>query len=351
MKAKKFTISVIIVTVVLLIVFACCTVIIDPYFHYHKPLDKLSYTFSEERYVNDGILRHFEYDGIITGTSMAENFKASEADKLWNGSFVKTPFSGESYRGIGERLLTAFKYNKDIKTVIWGLDASRVLDDKDVLRWEEYPDYLYDNNVFNDVRYVLNKDIFIKEDLNTLTYSFAGYDTTDFDFYANTNKISKYGKEYVLSKYSRAEKTDKQLSFGEEHKKTIRDNLDQNVTSLVVANPTVDFYLFTPPYNICYFDNVNRKGELKLFIEAMKYQTQLLLEYDNVHLYEFFDETSLICNLDIYKDTIHYNETINSWMLECMAEGRHRITTDNYEQYYNEIEVFYLNYDYDTIFA
>ena len=40
--------------------------IVDPYFHFHKPFSFLSYRLYEERYTNDGISRHFEYDTIIT---------------------------------------------------------------------------------------------------------------------------------------------------------------------------------------------------------------------------------------------------------------------------------------------
>ena len=39
----------------------------DPYFHYHGPFSSFSYRLYEERYINDGISRHFNYDAIITG--------------------------------------------------------------------------------------------------------------------------------------------------------------------------------------------------------------------------------------------------------------------------------------------
>ena len=51
--------------------------IFDPYFHYHKPFPFVSYRMYDERYMNDGISRHFDYDAVITGTSMAQNFKPS----------------------------------------------------------------------------------------------------------------------------------------------------------------------------------------------------------------------------------------------------------------------------------
>ena len=77
-KAKRWFFSTLVLLTVLLIGTAAMVIFVDPYFHYHKPLSFLSYRIYEERYVNDGISRHFTYDAVITGTSMAQNFKTSE---------------------------------------------------------------------------------------------------------------------------------------------------------------------------------------------------------------------------------------------------------------------------------
>ena len=70
MQAKKYFKVIILLTVSFLILIAGSVLIIDPYFHYHKPLKFLSYYLNnqEQRYINDGIGRYFEYDSIITGT-------------------------------------------------------------------------------------------------------------------------------------------------------------------------------------------------------------------------------------------------------------------------------------------
>ena len=98
------------------------TIYIDPFFHYHAPLANYEYPITNERYQNNGITRHFEYDSIITGTSMTENFKTSEADKLFNATFIKIPYSGGGYKEIDDSLELAYKYTKNIKYVIRALD-------------------------------------------------------------------------------------------------------------------------------------------------------------------------------------------------------------------------------------
>lgn len=88
----------------LLILTGLVVVVVDPYFHYHKPFSFLSYRLYEERYTNDGISRHFDFDAMITGTSMAQNFKPSEMDELFGTNAVKETFSGAGYQELSENL-------------------------------------------------------------------------------------------------------------------------------------------------------------------------------------------------------------------------------------------------------
>lgn len=41
-------------------VLASISIIVDPFFHYHKPLPGLFYVLNNERYQNDGILKNFD---------------------------------------------------------------------------------------------------------------------------------------------------------------------------------------------------------------------------------------------------------------------------------------------------
>ena len=69
---KKWGIVFIFSTIILLVGLGAVTIIIDPYFHYHAPLNNLQYPIYDERYQNDGIVKNFNYDAIITGTSFAK---------------------------------------------------------------------------------------------------------------------------------------------------------------------------------------------------------------------------------------------------------------------------------------
>ena len=78
----------ILLTVVALGLIAANIIHIDPFFHYHKPdTDKYFYSLNNQRSQNDGIVKHFDYTGLITGTSMTENFSNSEAENCESALF------------------------------------------------------------------------------------------------------------------------------------------------------------------------------------------------------------------------------------------------------------------------
>ena len=95
---KKWGSKIILSAVILLCCIGGLTAFVDPYFHYHAPLSFLEYPLNNQRYQNDGIVRNFDYDAIITGTSMTENFKTTEFDNLFNVNSIKVPFSGATYK-------------------------------------------------------------------------------------------------------------------------------------------------------------------------------------------------------------------------------------------------------------
>jgi hypothetical protein len=351
MSAKKFSIITLAMLVFALVCMGGVTVVIDPLFHYHAPLDSLEYPITSERYQNDGILRNFTYDAIITGTSMTENFKASQFDDLFGVNSVKVPFAGGYPKEIYNRLSRAFASNSNIRYVIVSLCCNDLTAGKDTLSDYNYPDYLYDDNLLNDVKYVFNKSILTKYTLPILAYTWSGQTTTDFDSYANWMDKFIFGADIVLSGYYRPEKSDMVSTLSEEERVLIRGNLEQNIISLAVENPDTEFYIFLPPYSILYWDGKSQKGTLTSALELQQYAIDLLLEYSNIHVFSFDDCFDIICDLDNYRDVGHYTEEINEKILTWMKEGEHEITQENLEQYLQTVEEFYTTYPYDDLFV
>ena len=50
-------------------------IIVDPFFHYHKPLKGFPYLIDNQLSQNPGMAEHMEYDSVILGSSMTVNFQ------------------------------------------------------------------------------------------------------------------------------------------------------------------------------------------------------------------------------------------------------------------------------------
>ena len=157
---KKFTItlSTLLIPIFLVIV---GMVIIDPYFAYHKPIDGIPYTLEEGAYINAGILKNFDYDSVIIGSSLAALMEPSIVDEKLGANTVKTTISGASTRN-GAFLMEYALNNKKICNIIYSLDYNALLGDKSQLD-RALPQYLYDKNPFNDLQYILNKQFGLME--------------------------------------------------------------------------------------------------------------------------------------------------------------------------------------------
>lgn len=351
MNNKKWGICFLALTLALLIGAAFLTGVIDPFFHYHAPLDSLEYPINNQRYQNYGILEHFSYDAIITGSSMTENFKASECNELFGVNSVKTCLGGGTFKEVVRQLRHAIESNPDIHTIFYGLDAWLFFESKDAMRTDaEYPDYLYDDSLFNDTEYLLNKSILLQNTLEVLRYTQSGNLTTSFDEYSFWAQQAVFDTEYVKSNYVRQEKVSEVPAVGIYFKENAQETLEQNLLPLVAENPDIQFYFFFTPYSILQMDSQNQEMLLELQFEVLACVSQQLLSFDNVHLFSFFDDYETITDLDNYFDTLHYSDAINSLMLQRMSRGEYELTPENCTNYWDAVCAYYLAYDYDALF-
>ena len=345
---KKFFIKIILKIVIILIFTSSLMFIIDPYFHYHKPLKGLYYSFLDQRYINNGIIKNFEYDGIIIGTSMTENFKTSQFNNLFKVKSIKVPFAGGSPKEISDNLEYALKRKKELKLVLRSVDYSHLLKSKDQMNYNDYPKYLYDDIIFNDYRYLLNKTLLVNG-LSQVIISTLNKKELNFDEYSNWNNSFKYGKNNVLKNYVRV-KEKKEETLNEIEKNILIENIEENFLKLPKLYPKTKYIYFITPYSILYWDNLKRSGTLKKQFEIEKIFLEKVLKIKNIEIYSFFNNYSLITDLDNYKDPGHYSGKINELILIMISQNNFRLTEENYKNYLENNFKFYNNYNYKKIF-
>lgn len=347
--------------VTLAVIYACSMIgiaglvyIVDPFFHYHAPISGISYSINDGLYQNDGIIKNFDYDAVIIGTSTTSGFNENEASKLFNKDFVRLTYVGEGFKRINDGLNKAIRCNPKLEFVIRGVDPIWFVTDSSYMGHTNYPDYLSDDVLWNDVDYIYNKQVIFDEVVPKIIKTI--YPNSDDLLTVQNNVITFDSKKdgSAIEIYERPEKQNKIIEQSEtdEFFRLLTQNMNENVFSSIVANPSLTFYIFIPPYSICWWDSLNQNGTdvLKRRINMGKYVIEELLKYDNVRLFSFSNNFGLTCNMDNYIDEIHYKAEVNSKILVWMKNGDYELTKSNYLSYISEITEFYSTYDYDSLF-
>lgn len=352
MNGKRWSILLIGIYAAAMALIGGLVLVVDPYFHYHAPIKGLSYSLENNFYINDGVSKRFPYSAMITGTSLTRSFRTEEADALFDRQFVRITYHGEGFKRINNNLEAALTANPDLKLVIRGVDTMWFIADENWEGYDEYPEYLSDDIWWNDVYYLYNKEILWKAVASELARTVKGEPADSFDEY--TAGDTSPGREAVIEGYDRPQFEDRTLDPEEtkEYFAMLERNLDVNVLSVVEENPDVTFYLFFPPYSICWWDSLHQGGEASLMrrIDMEQFAIERLLACGNVRLFSFFNNYDLVCDLDNYVDDVHYSDKVSSQLLVWMKEGKYELTKDNYMDYIGEIRNFYGQFDYDAFF-
>jgi hypothetical protein len=309
--------------------------IVDPLQFYRQATWYTPIFSWEQRFQNAGLARNWEYNTIILGTSMTENFVPSHVDETFGGAkTLKLSISGSSLyeeRLAGEVALRTGQ----VERIIWGLDYASFRGGKELLHEESgpYPTHLYDTNILNDVKYLFNVST-VEDSLRILKRKFTDTEqpATNLDYLNNWMYGVRHmfgDPRYVYEHYHQAKQAEiKLVQEGETDSLTAaQESFDHNVLRIVREHPEVEFHFFYPPYSILRFQLWYEYQPERFFnqMEIKKYIYQQLASYPNVHIHDFQSEQEITHQLDYYKDVSHYSQEINQYMIEQMVLGTYEM--------------------------
>jgi hypothetical protein len=340
---KKIIRNSFIFTLLILIVVASINFIIDPYKQYG--LNRLNPYFLNSRYLNPGLIKSYSYDTIIAGSSYSENFLINEIDKALGLKSLKVTSSGATAFENKSVMSLALKKEK-VKTIILELNPSSFRGDKKRVNniIKTLPSYLYDDNVFNDYRYLLNFDVLYSENLRAIASNFFGFNeiisNIDFAYYwadgvsfseenlfNDLENLKVYKSQIDSKKVSNNSKL--QLS---------KQSFDFNVLQLIKDYPNTKFIIFHPPFSIVAFKWLDARNQLDDSLDFKRYIFESTKKYNNVSLYDFQIEKNITHNLDNYLDTHHYSNLVNRWMINQIKKETYLVNQDTFDKYLNSLK-------------
>ncbi len=316
---KNFTIS----AAAFLVLIAGIVILFDPFYHYHAPLPGLKAVLTDKEYQCIGSLKNFDYDSVLAGSSVAENFNNRWFDEAFDISLIKairaSGTTGDLCSYMDEAYRSREKRGEKITDVFYNLDiAALYADTETTFAATGQPLYLYNDNPFDDIKYLWNKDVLFEKIPLLLADSFL----TDYDEGESYNwaKWKTFGLDMVKRAYTPAESVE--ASVGED---ADMDKLEANLTLLtdmVKAHPETEFRFFFPPYSFVWWDEAYRTGVLERNLHGRELAMEALLALPNVRVYDFQEDEEVILNPDNYMDTLHFSADITRDIFDTLAGNR-----------------------------
>ena len=322
--------------------------IVDSLRLYHKPYFCKNEVFKNIRFSAAGIIKNYEFDSVILGTSMLENTSSKEASYFLNSKFMNLSTPASDFY---ERFLIlnhTFKY-KRLKKIIYSLDTDKMINiSMGSSNYLEQFKFLYDDNKFNDIRAYLN-DRMIKKTFKQLVGRCKSNDidrpaatlndpdeNIGFGGFENWDKITIKNQ---MEGFLKINDKNKQTKFDNDKFLKQKEYINEYLLNFVKNNQNTEFIFVVPPYS-----RLKDALEIKyrydnfLFIkEVLRYLVEQSQIYKNLKIYAWGD-TDYPDNIANYKDLTHYSHEFNSQMLEYLRDGIGLLTPQNFDEYYTKFE-------------
>ncbi len=317
---------------ILLLLCIFLVVLFDPFFQYHKSLSGLKKVLTDKEYQCVGSLKNFDYDSVVAGSSVAENYYNDWFNQGFDCNVIKAIRSYGATADLCYLLDIAFEH-QELKYVFYNLDPSALIADPETTyELTGCPMYLYDDNYFNDIEYLLNKDVILEKIPYMIAQSLTGYDENSS---YNWAQWKEFNSDMALGLYIRKPSVS-EMKPENYYEELLTQNLNL-LTARIEAHPETKFYMFIPPYSMLWWDNVYRDGDTESYLYNMEHTMEVLLSYDNVEFYYFQNDRDVITDLENYMDTLHFSPEINHYICDSMINGTHRIDRDNYRENIEEM--------------
>lgn len=326
----------------LLILCAGVVYAVDPCLYYRMP-ERWQPVFFNERYQTAGLARHIPADTVLLGTSMTANYRSSWIGEYYPPSGLRITIPDGRFSEF-DQVMELLCREHSPSRILFALDLNILTRDEGNLD-SALPDYLYNQNPFDDVKYLLNKDSLYYSFYTLLTNRQGGGQTLDEGFAWDTT--TTWGKDAVLESYERPPVAEAPVP-----EDAYLEAADKNLTVMegwFRAHPDTKFEIFLSPYSILYWDHCVRQGELDARLAALERACETLAGFPNVRVHAPMFAKDMITSLGNYCDYIHHSGEAADWVLGRVCGEKFLLKAEDVEKILADWREFVVNYDYDSL--
>lgn len=315
---------------------------VDPCLYYRMPENRLP-VFFNERYQTAGIIRQSPADTVLLGSSIVSNYRSSWIEEFYRCSGLRITIPDGHFCEFSQVLDLLFRESPPDR-LLFALDLNALIrDDKDTAGI--MPDYLYNQDPLDDIKYLLNKDCLYYSFYTVLANYWEGGQSLDEGF--TWDRTSRWGKYEALRTYDRPPVSREQVPE-DAYLQPARENLSE-MADWFQKYPDTKFEIFLSPYSILSWDKAIRKGDLDARLAAVKLACKTLWAYSNVRVHAPLFAKSMVTELNNYCDYVHHSGEAGKWVLGNVCGENFLLREGDVEKTLADWRDFVVHYDYDAL--
>lgn len=325
--ARGFVLGVVATALALAALVCALNVWVDPFQQYHLPARFAPrYYAAWQRYENPGIARHYDYDRVVTGSSLMENVIPAEVDRVLGGRTVNLAESAQTAFDAAQLLRVALATGRT-RQVIMNLDYNAFSGAPDRSGFEEpFPAYLYDDRLWNDVPYLLGVES-TRKSLETalgLAWSRFSTDPQRMWYWAEDHRFAAAKAVQGLD----AADLNRRFRQPPRTLEGMQASFEANLVPLIASHPATRFTFVYAPYSQLVWADFRQRGQLDVTLAFREWLLERASRYPNVEIFDFQAVPSIVLDLDNFADIYHHSPAITRAMFEAIAAGRNRLTPE-----------------------
>ena len=283
------------------------------------------------RYVCSGLIRNYDYNTLILGSSMIQNFNMDQFRQDLGVAPLHIGLGGLTITEMCDLLTLAYDAQK--------ADSYYVCIDLMVftnnLEQKHLPQHLMNRDLLSTLRYLLSYEVwfgFLPIDIAFMTLDQLGINLpTKFAYSRSIDNLENWqldypvwGEKTVLDNYK-----NNQYSVSYVDSENLYQTAIANIDKLFNAfNFTKGEHIFFfPPYSSLCWSEYENRGQFNTYLQIKRYFIEKAMQYD-VTVYDF-QSAEFTMDLDNYKDSTHYMAHINDWMVQCFVDKSYVVNNDN----------------------
>ena len=332
---RRWCVVVLGTTITALGVVAAVNATVDPFQQYHLTTSRPPRFYGlHHRWINPGLARNATYETALIGSSIMESTRNDVIATACGGPAVNLSMPAISAAEVRTLLGTVFAAHRP-RRVLLVLDFNAFAGAPDERQESAgpLPSYLYDQNVFDDLPYLLSRTV-LRKSLSALLGRHDEPFTDDLNAPWYWADRKRFGRDNVLRDLdlrdinARFQQPTRTLSG-------MRASFARNVLPSLRAHPQTTFDLVWPPYSILVWQDFAQRRQLDVTFEFKRHVIAATAGLDNVHVVDLQAHDEITTDLDRYMDIYHFSPDVNRWIVERACAGDDRVdaaTVDAFEQ-------------------